>query len=81
MEFESLKYSKVHRLKIISAKFVGFRGENVLSNCSQTNGPTDGHKTVIDHPEHDLLKRANKVNAARTDGWKHDRYQAISYTR
>ena len=44
------------------------------------NGPTDGHETKIVHPEHYLLKRANEVNAP-TDGWKHDRYQAISYAR
>ena len=62
-------FMKVHHPKIISVKFhwnllASFRGEDFLSNCSQTDRqthrrPNDGHCLItIAHPEHIVLRWA-----------------------
>ena len=59
---------KVHHPRIISVKFhwnllAGFRGEDFLSNCSQTDTRTDArHLSVtIAHPEHVVLRWAENL--------------------
>ena len=51
-EIISLKFSESASPKDhfseVSLKSVGFRGQDFLSNCSRTDGHTDGCQTMID---------------------------------